>query len=160
MNKKIVIMLTAVLCVVSVILVSLFGQVPNFQTNVLVREITIEGYLDKEGNLLPCETNTKGENFIVLDNIEAGETSVILKWKVGPDNATDPDVSFKLSVEDGSVVVSSQGIVTFYSADVRKVAVYILPKDGGPASAKVTIMKKADEEEEIVAPGVLPVLPI
>ena len=51
MNKKIVIMLTAIVCVVSVILVSIFGQVPNFQTNVLVKEIIIEGYLDKNGNV-------------------------------------------------------------------------------------------------------------
>ena len=156
MNKKIVIMLVAIICVVSVILVSLFGQVPNFQTNVLVREITIEGYLDANGNVVACKENTKGEKFVELENIEAGETSVILKWKVGPDNATDPDVSFKLSVEDGSVVVSSQGIVTFYSSEISKVIVYILPKDGGPASAKVTIMKKIDEEAEVVAPGLLP----
>ena len=67
MNKKIVIMLTAIICVVSVILISIFGQVPNFQTNVLVKTITVEGYLDKNGNVIPCEKNNAGISPLFAD---------------------------------------------------------------------------------------------
>ena len=153
MNKKIVIMLTAVICVLSVILVSLFGQVPDFQTNVLVKEIVIEGYLDKNGDVIPCETNPKGEKFIFIEDIEAGETSIILKWTVGPENASNPDVTFKTDVEDGSVVVSAQGIITFYTEEIRKVTIMVLPQDGGIGGVKVTIMKPIEEDDEVVGEG-------
>ena len=159
MNKKIVIMLAALMCVVSVILVSIYGQVPDFQTNILVSDIVVEGYIDKEGNLIPCEENTKGEKFIFIEDIEPGETTIVLKWTINPENASNPDVSFKVNVEDGSVVVSQQGIVTFYTADITKVSVVILPNDGGTDGVKITIMKPVDEEEEVVKPGVLPDLP-
>ena len=146
MNKKIVIMLTALLCVVSVIIVSLMGQIPDFQTNVLVKEIIVDGYVDINGNTIPCEKNNVGDNVIWLDNIEAGETTIVLKWSINPDNATEPDVFFSTGLEDDSVVVSSQGIVTFYSADVQSVVITIKAKDGGLAQARVIIMKRVDEE--------------
>ena len=156
MNKKIIIMLTALLCVVSVILVSIYGQIPNFQTNVLITDIVVEGYLDKNGNLIPCEENKKGEKFIFIEDIEPGETTIVLEWTIAPDNASNPDVSFKISVDDGSVVISQQGIITFYTADIPKITVVVLPKDGGTDGVKVTIMKPVEEEEEVTAPGLLP----
>ncbi|MBR2372221.1 MAG: hypothetical protein IKA90_05070 [Clostridia bacterium] len=146
MNKKIVIMLTAIVCVVSVILVSIFGQVPNFQTNVLVKEIIIEGYLDKTGNVIACEKNNAGENVIWLDEIEPGETTVVLKWSVGPENASNPDVYFSTGIDDGSIVVSDQGIVTFYTSTRTNCIITIKARDGGLTSAKVIIMKRATSD--------------
>lgn len=147
MNKKTVIMLTAIVCVVSVILVSIFGQVPNFQTNVLTKQITVQGYLDKNGKLIPCEKNKAGENIIWLEKIDPGETTIILRWGVYPDNATNPDVYFSTGVDDGSVVVSDQGIITFYSASRTNCIVTIKAKDGGLASTRVIIMKKTSDDD-------------
>lgn len=146
MNKKIVIMLTAVICVVSVVLISIFGQVPNFQTNVLVKSITIEGYLDKNGNVIPCEKNNSGEDIIWLDKIEAGETTIVLKWKINPENASNPDVYFTTGIDDGSIVVSDQGIVTFYTSTRTNCVVTIKAQDGSLVSARVIIMKKTPDD--------------
>ena len=154
MNKKIVIMLTAIVCVVSVILVSIFGQVPNFQTNVLVKEIIIEGYLDKNGNVIACEKNKSGENIIWLDKIEAGETTVVLKWSVSPENASNPDVYFSTGIDDGSIVVSDQGIVTFYTSTRTNCIVTIKAKDGSLTSARVIIMKKSSQNDSPSSGGV------
>ena len=147
MNKKTVIMLTAIICVVSVILVSIFGQVPNFQTNVLVKTIAIEGYLDKNGKVIACEKNNAGENVIWLDKIEAGETSIVLKWKINPDNASNPDVYFSTGIDDGSIVVSDQGIVTFYTSTRTNCVVTIKAKDGSLVSARVIIIKKNSQDD-------------
>ena len=147
MNKKIVIMLTAIICVVSVILISIFGQVPNFQTNVLVKSITIEGYLDKNGNVIPCEKNNAGEDVIWLDEIEAGETTIVLKWTVNPDNASNPDVYFTTGIDDGSIVVSDQGIVTFYTSTRTNCVVTIKAQDGSLVSARVIIMKRTSQDD-------------
>ncbi|MBR2303481.1 MAG: hypothetical protein IKA42_06745 [Clostridia bacterium] len=142
MNKKTIIMLTAIICVVSIILVSIFGQVPNFQTNVLVKTISIEGYLDKNGNIIPCEKNNAGEDIIWLDKIEAGETSIVLKWKINPNNASNPDVYFSTGIDDDSIVVSDQGIVTFYTSTRTNCVVTIKAKDGSLVFARVIIMKR------------------
>lgn len=146
MNKKIIIMLTAIICVVSVILVSIFGQVPNFQTNVLVKTIAIEGYLDKNGNVITCEKNNAGEDIIWLDKIEAGETSIVLKWKTNPDNASNTDVYFSTGIDDGSIVVSDQGIVTFYTSTRTNCVVTIKAKDGSLVFARVIIMKRESND--------------
>ena len=102
MNKKIVIMLAAVVAVVSVILVSILGQIPNFETNILVKEIVIEGYLDENNNLIPCKINANGDKIISLDEIEP-DTILVLKVSVNPDNANNPDVRYAIDVTDGSV---------------------------------------------------------
>jgi len=146
MNKKTIIMLTAIICVVSVILVSIFGQVPNFQTNVLVKTIEIEGYLDKNGNVIACEKNNAGEDIIWLDKIEAGETSIVLKWKIKPNNASNPDVYFSTGIDDSSIVVSDQGIVTFYTSTRTNCVVTIKAKDGSLVFARVIIMKRASND--------------
>ncbi|MBR2029835.1 MAG: hypothetical protein IJ999_02905 [Clostridia bacterium] len=146
MNKKTIIMLTAIICVVSIILVSIFGQVPNFQTNVLVKTISIEGYLDKNGNIIPCEKNNAGEDIIWLDKIEAGETSIVLKWKINPNNASNPDVYFSTGIDDDSIVVSDQGIVTFYTSTRTNCVVTIKAKDGSLVFARVIIMKRVSND--------------
>ncbi len=156
MNKKIVIMLTALLCVVSVILVSVFGQIPNFDMNVLVEEITIDGYLDKNGNLVECETNEKGEQFIAIEEIEPGETTLILEWTVNPKNPSNPDIFFNTDAKDGVITISDQGIITFYSAEFTKIRITILPKDGSPAFAMVTILRIIEEDPEINT-GTMPI---
>jgi len=146
MNKKIIVMLTAVISVLSVILVSLFGQIPNFDMNILVSEIVVEGYLDKNGEVIPCEKNNAGENVIWIEEIDPGETTIILKWKVVPDEASNPDVYFSTNHDDGSVVVSSQGIITFYDAEKTNVVISIMAEDGGLAEAKVIIMKRYEDD--------------
>ena len=146
MNKKTIIMLTAIICVVSVILVSIFGQVPNFQTNVLVKTISIEGYFDKNGNIIPCKKNNAGEDIIWLDKIEAGETSIVLKWKINPNNASNSDVYFSTGIDDGSIVVSDQGIVTFYTSTRTNCVVTIKAKDGSLVFSRVIIMKRESND--------------
>ena len=141
MNKKIVIMLAAVVAVVSVILVSILGQIPNFETNILVKEIVIEGYLDENNNLIPCKINANGDKIISLDEIEP-DTILVLKVSVNPDNANNPDVRYAIDVTDGSVMVSSQGIVTFNSATRTSAIVTVSAVDGSLMSDRVIITKK------------------
>ena len=97
-------------------------------------------------SVIPCEKNNVGDNVIWIDNIEAGETIIVLKWTINPDNATEPDVFFSTGREDDSVVVSSQGIVTFYDTNVQSVVITIKAQDGGLAQARVIIMKRVDQE--------------
>ena len=156
MNKKIVVMLTALLCVLSVIMVSIFGQIPNFDMNVLVEEITIDGYIDSTGVLQPCETNEKGEKFISLESIEPGETVIVLEWTVNPKNASNPDIYFNTDAKDGVISISDQGIISFYSTEFSKIRITILPKDGSPAYAMVTILRVMEEDPEINT-GTMPI---
>ena len=141
MNKKIVIMLAAVVAVVSVILVSILGQIPNFETNILVKEIVIEGYLDENNDLIPCKVNANGDKIISLDEVEP-DTILVLKVSVNPDNANNPDVRYSIDVTDGSVMVSSQGIVTFNSATRTSAVVTVTAVDGSLVSDRVIITKR------------------
>ncbi|HIW55588.1 MAG TPA: hypothetical protein H9686_01195 [Firmicutes bacterium] len=141
MNKKIVIMLAAVVAVVSVILVSIIGQIPNYDTNILVKEIIIEGYLDENNNLIPCKVNANGDKIISLDEVEP-DTILVLKVSVNPDNANNPDVRYSIDVTDGSVMVSSQGIVTFNSATRTSAVVTVTAVDGSLVSDRVIITKR------------------
>ena len=134
-------MLAAVVAVVSVILVSIIGQIPNYDTNILVKEIIIEGYLDENNNLIPCKVNANGDKIISLDEVEP-DTILVLKVSVNPDNANNPDVRYSIDVTDGSVMVSSQGIVTFNSATRTSAVVTVTAVDGSLVSDRVIITKR------------------
>lgn len=142
MNKKIIIMLAAVVSVVSVILVSILGQIPNFDTNILVKQIVIEGYLDTNNNLVPCKINSNGDKIISLDEI-VPDTILILEVSVSPDNANNTEVRYSIDVTDGSVMVSAQGIVTFNSASRTSAIVTVTAADGSLVSDRVIITKKS-----------------
>ena len=78
----------------------------------------------------------------------------MLKWSVGPENASNPDVYFSTGIDDGSIVVSDQGIVTFYTSTRTNCIVTIKAKDGSLTSARVIIMKKSSQNDGPSSGGV------
>ncbi len=145
MNKKIVIMLAAVVAVVSVILVSIIGQIPNYDTSVMVREIIIEGYEDPFEGLVPCDVNANGDKIIWVDNVVPEETMLQLRWTVSPDNAYNTEVRFSTGLDDGSVTVSAQGLVIFHSETRTSALITLTAADGSLTSARVYIMQRSSD---------------
>ncbi len=149
MSKKIIIMLTAVIAVVSVILVSVLGQIADFTSNVLVREITILGYEDPFEGLIEYETSpTTGNKIIYMDpnDIVVGETMLQLRWTVSPDNASTPDVRFSVNPNDGTATVSAQGLVIFYSTSWSSIMITVSATDGSLVSDVIYILAPSSSE--------------
>ena len=123
MNKKIIILITVLFCLMSTILVSLIGKVPEDDSVVRVNAIM---FVDNSTDDGLCEENEEGYKII---HIEKGTKTYQLEWLINPSNAFDTSVSFQIVSGQDYSSVSETGLVTFiYEAPVT-IKIYSNPLD-------------------------------
>lgn len=111
MNKKIIILILAVFCIISTILVSVFGKVPEDNTRIAVESISFIDPTQKDNQ---CQLNENGTKIIY---IERGTTQYQLHYVINPTDASEQEVYFELySNSDVTEIatVSETGLITFY----------------------------------------------
>ncbi len=107
MNKKIIVMLVAVFSIMFVIVVSVFGKVPDAGNRIPVQSIMFVDDSTEDGF---CQTNDKGEKIIYITR---GTTEYQLKYLINPADATEQDVTFQIISGGEYATVSETGVVTF-----------------------------------------------
>ncbi len=131
--KKSVIILIAIIYIASVVLVSFFGlQYKSFKEIVYTTGIEL---LNTD-----IKTADNGEKYVVIRPDENGERKYQILYRVHPDNATDPGVSFSYDKQNTSVSIDENGVVTFTKKGA--VIVEIIAKDGSGAKATLKIMAR------------------
>ena len=130
--KKSVIILIALIYIASVVLVSFFGlQYKSF------KEIVYTTGIELLNTDLKINEET-GETYVVIrPDKETGERKYQILYRVHPDNATDPGVSFAYDKQNTAVSIDENGVVTFTKRGA--VIVEIIAKDGSGAKATLTI---------------------
>ena len=116
MNKKIVVMILFVFCLIATILISVFGKLPEDASRTPVESIEFIDPTTEDGK---CKLTSDGDKLI---EVIFGTTEYQLNYKINPDFATEQDVKFVIVNGADYATVSDTGLVTFekeYSITVK-----------------------------------------
>jgi hypothetical protein len=118
MNKKIIVLILTVFCILATIIISVFGKVPEDTSRVPVSTIMFVDNTTEDGM---CEVNEEGIKIIL---IEKGTTEYQLQYFINPSEATDQSVSFQIVSGIEYASVSETGVITFYEQSSVTVKIY------------------------------------
>ena len=107
MNKKIVTLFLVVFCLLSTLVVGIWGKVPDSSTRIAVESITI---LDPTKDKQECETNDKGDKVILL---EKGTLTYQIVYSISPEEPTDKSVFFSIISGKDNATIDERGLITF-----------------------------------------------
>lgn len=102
MNKKIITLLLSIFCIITVVLISVLGKVPESSSRIKVESIE---FVDSR-----IQLNESNEKYIFLDK---GISEYQLKYKLNPEKPTDTDVTFAIISEAEHANISKDGLITF-----------------------------------------------
>ena len=123
MNKKIIVLILSIFCILATILVSVFGKVPEDSSRVPVSTIMFVDDSTEDGM---CEVNEEGTKIIF---IEKDTNEYQLQYFINPSEATDQSVSFQIISGVEYASVSETGVITFYEQSSVTVRIYSNPLD-------------------------------
>ena len=131
MNKKIVMIVVVVECILAVFLISFFGQaIYNTERNVACGEVY---FVTESGEKI--EDNQQIEVEFSDSNL-----SFQLRWKVLPEKATNKEVQFIWQNDD--YVISATGLVTLLADNPSVLQISIKTMDGTNKSAVIMLVPK------------------
>ena len=143
MNKKVVILIVFVECVLAIFLVGIWGM-------------AIDGRFSKIGCTDIWFEDANGVRYdegatieIELSLNEEGEAYYQLYHGIAPDDITNPSVRYNTNKPD-KVVVAKDGKVTFYA--IIPVTITIMADDGTAKQATIRIVPK-ENKDVIIDPG-------
>jgi hypothetical protein len=137
MNRKVVIIVVLVECILAVLLISFFGQaIYNNNSDVKCNEI-----------YFVYENGEKIEDGKIIE-VELSDTkmSYQLHYVITPDKATDKSVSF-ISSKPNEVSVSATGQVTFLRE--TDVTIIVRTLDGSSKSDTITLIPKRNTSGDV-----------
>lgn len=119
MNKKIIILIEIVICIAAIVVISIFGNIPE-----MWRDFEYASSIQ-----------------FSVKNVELprGTTTYQLEWTIGPENATIQEVRFSSAQEH--VIISETGLVTFTKEQGATIQVFTT--DGSYLSDSINITFKA-----------------
>ncbi len=129
MSKKIIVLIEFVVCVLAVVIVSVFGNNPEtWRDFKQASEISVE---------------------VPSVRLEADADSYQLVWKIGPEDVTVKEVTFSSQgILRNYITIDESGLVTFL--EKKMVTIIIRTTDGSNLSVSVDIsFKKVDVEVEM-----------
>ena len=136
MNRKVVIIVVLVECILAVLLISFFGQaIFNNINNVPANEVY---FVNQDG--------VKIEEKTIEVELSDSKLSYQLYWKIEPEKVTDKSVEF-ISSKPDFVTVSKTGLVTFYVE--TDVSITIRTLDGSNKSDTIVLVPKRNTSGEV-----------
>lgn len=136
MNRKVVIIVVLVECILAVLLISFFGQaIFNNIRNVPSNEVY---FVNQDG--------VKIEEEAIEVELSDSKLSYQLYWKIEPEKVTDKSVEF-ISSKPDFVTVSKTGLVTFYVE--TDVSITIRTLDGSNKSDTIVLVPKRNTSGEV-----------
>lgn len=116
MNKKIVVMLLVVFCIIATILISVFGKVPEDSSRTPVESIEFIDPAKSDGK---CMLNSDGEKIIY---IEKGTSEYQLCYVINPNEASEKEVKFVIINGAEYATLTEEGLLVFekeYSVTIK-----------------------------------------
>lgn len=134
MNKKIVVLVVLLECILAVLLVSFFGKaIEDLRNAVLCKDIY---FTDENGNKIE-------DGAFIEVTLSDTKMSYRLYYKIEDADTTNKEVKFSSSKPD-SVVVDATGMVTFF--EETDVVITIRAQDGSGKSDSITLVPKRSSE--------------
>ena len=128
MNKKTLILVVLVECILAIVLISIFGKaIESLYQKTLCTEIY---FVDDNGNRIE-------EDALIVVDINDSNLDYQLKWVVVPDDASNKDVAFTASPSKYAVI-DEYGKITFLQENVS-ITVVISTTDGSGKQATLRI---------------------
>ncbi len=128
MNKKTLILVVLVECILAILLISIFGKaIESLYQKTLCTEIY---FVDENGERIE-------ENALIKVDVNDANLDYQLKWVVLPDDASNKDVSFTASPSKYAVI-DRYGKLTFLQENVS-ITVVISATDGSGKQATIRI---------------------
>ena len=143
MNKKIVVLILFIFCLIATILISVYGKVPEDSSRTPVESIE---FIDPTTDDGECKLNSSGEKII---EIETGTTEYQLNYKINPDYATEQNVTFVIINGAEFATISETGLITFTSEYSITVRIYSNFYDN---KTDVVIIDFVGEKGEVIDP--------
>lgn len=138
MNKKIVVIVVIVECILAVLLISLFGKaIENYRKQTLCQDIY---FTDENGDKI-------ADDVILTVEITDSNSSTQLYWTIITEKTAEKSVEFKSS--SPSVLVDNTGKVTFL--DLVSVEITVYATDGSEKfdSIRLTVKQSSGGDVEI-----------
>lgn len=129
MSKKFIILIQLVVCVIAVIMISLYGRNPEMWRDF---EYCEEIYFIVNNERVDNGTEIE----ISADYANGGQYQLV--WYVGPEDATNKTVRFDSN--SANVTVDPYGLVTFVTDDGATIRIYTTDKSLLSASIQLTIL--------------------
>lgn len=156
MNKKIIVLILVLFCLLSTVLISVLGKVPEDDKYYKVETLEI---LDVTKPDNKCELNVDGEKIIKLEANDIKTTDSYgkevwvyqLNYLITPDNATNPEVSFEVLNENlkNDIVISDTGEITFYK-EIISVTIKVTSLDQNVSIFDTVIIEFIFDNTEIM----------
>ena len=154
MSKKLIVLIEIVVCVMAIIVVSLFGLNPeNWRDNVYATGIE---FYENDVTLIDEKYQPTDEIKLQIVLDKASHTYQ-LKWRILPETATVKDVVFAFSggikqengdVTDGNVTVTKDGLVVF-SKEVKGLTITVSTTDGSNYSDRISIIPYVNQTGDL-----------
>ena len=131
--KKSVVILIMIIYIASIALVSFFGlQYKMFDEVVSVERIEILNSGLRE--------NATWGKYVIISPDSDGIWRYHIKYRVYPDNVSEPRVDFSYDTQNTSVTVDSTGLVVFTAPTTVKI--HVIATDGSNVSTTLTIIAR------------------
>ncbi len=131
MNKKVVIIITLVECILAVLLISIFGQAIY---SVHIKDVAEIHFVDENGRRYE-------DDEIVEITLTDDKLTYQLNWVVLPEDAANKGVTFTLSRD--IAIVSGTGVITFF--DEGSVTIIMSTNDGRRITDSLMIVATFDD---------------
>lgn len=145
MSKKVIVLIEILVCVGAIVLVSIFGNVAeSWRTQIYAESVEFVDQMSSPMMIVMYDKNnqkTLDNNLCVRKTktiqLDSGQTSIQLKWRVIPESTTNKSVNFYC--DKIHVKISETGLVENITASGGGVVVRIEAQDGSGVKDVVTI---------------------
>lgn len=145
MSKKIIVLIEIIVCIMAIVVVSLFGlQAENWRDVVYVTSIA---FYEDDITMVDSVYNGKEGKYLQI-NLQPDDESYQIKWRVAPENATNSKIIFTFSggmqqengiVTDGDIAVTPEGWLYFPGGKAKSVDIIAKTTDGSNKTATLRI---------------------
>lgn len=147
MTKKAVIAIEVVVCLLAVVIISIFGINPEaWREEIPADSLTITNETDTTTGV---EVTRKTENgkVVVYAMLPQTMREYQITWQILPENVTNTRISFTSSkINDNIISISDTGLVTFLTGSNTGASILLKTTDGTNRQAQIVITFKANSE--------------
>lgn len=147
MSKKTVVIIEFIVCVLAIIVISIFGLAPDtWRRDVPATKLEVVNVSDPAKDIEVTHTTKNGRDVV---NIKLPRTVLEYKllWKISPEDATNTQIRFTSSaINDKIISVSEEGVVKFLTNKFVGVSIVLQTTDGTNLRVDVSITFQVDEQ--------------
>lgn len=140
MTKKVIVAIEFVVCVLAIVIISVFGLNPEtWRDFVPASSLTITNESNAQTGITVTRETVNGRE-IVYAKIPRGMRTYQIYWVIGPENATIQQISFTSAEINANIIsVDDTGLVSFLTTGTQGATVVLSTTDGTNRRATIVI---------------------